>query len=188
MRVGLYADEASADGRQELVLLEEAGCGRVFGPAALVSEDVIEYLRPGDTLVVVSLARLATTLSGLILLLERLQAAGVAVHAIETQIVPGTAVGDAFGQVCSVLAAFHRSVASSDPKQKKSRRGRPVVLAPDDQARAERLLKRASVLEVARLMKVSPATIYRYFPRRELGASAYGSDRSPKWRQASSKC
>ena len=185
--VGFYADAVSADGRRELELLEEAGCGRVFGPAALLPEDVIEYLRPGDTLLVVTLFRLATSLPGLILLFERLQEAGVGVHAIDNRVVPGTTIGDAFGQVCSILAGLHRAATSGAAKEKRGRRGRPIMLTPEDQARAERLLKRASVIEVARLLKVSPATIYRHFPRRGLGAAARRSDKSAKLRQPSAK-
>ena len=182
MRIGFYADSAAVGERPEVELLEEVGCGRIFGPGDRLSEDVIEFLRPGDTIVVTHLSRLAKSLESLIVLIERLQTMGVSVHAIQNQIVPGTPVGDAFGQACSILAEFQRST-KTESRDKRGRKGRPIVLNPEDQVRAERLLKRASVLEVARLLKVSPATIYRYFPRRRSGAGGHTeADKSSKSR------
>lgn len=169
--MGFYTDAAVAnDGQSDTEILRGIECARLFGSAAsqFVTEEVIDYLRPGDVLVVADIARLASSLESMMKVVERLHTGGIAIHAVRNNITPNSAVGDAFGSVCALLARFCRDVMEPKSKIKpgQRRRGRPIALRPDDQQQAERLLKRASVLEVARLLSVSPATLYRYFPRK----------------------
>lgn len=176
MLIGFCTDAATAAGAPaDAEILREIGCARVFGPDAsrFVTAEVIDYLRPGDVLVIADIARLAGSIEELVTIVERLHHTNVAIHAVRNEIVPGTAIGDSFGQACAVLAKFCRATAPAESirKPRNGRRGRPSALSPEDQAHAERLLMRENVLEVARLLRVSPATIYRYFPRGRFNAS-----------------
>jgi DNA invertase Pin-like site-specific DNA recombinase len=182
--IGFYDDSNEGLDPAEENVLRDVGCERIFsaGRGRYVSEEVIEFLRPGDTLVVHDISRLAGTIKDTLFLVERLHKSGVSVHALRNNVVPGTAVGDSFGTICAILADTSRNTDAQDSADRKSngQRGRPASLSAEDQARAERLLQRASVLDVARLLRVSPATIYRYFPRRR-NASVYsaGYERMP---------
>jgi DNA invertase Pin-like site-specific DNA recombinase len=153
-------------------LLRELGCERIFSEAQgiFTIEDILDYLRPGDVLVVADLARLQDDLAKLIYLVERLHKAGVGLQVAHTEIAPGTAVGESFAKLCVMLAEFCRASSPQTLDRETPpirKRGRPVALSPAAQKQAERLLKsgNTNVNEIARALNVSPATVYRYFPR-----------------------
>jgi DNA invertase Pin-like site-specific DNA recombinase len=167
-----FASEAIALGHKasDPDVLRELGCERVFSAAQNVylAEDMLDYLRPGDVLAVTSLSRLGSDLEHVVALLERLHLAGVGILVTGTDIVPGKTLGDAFAKVGAMLAEFARSSKQqATGKQRTRSRGRPIALPPEAQMRARLLLKDGtkSVAEVARVLRVSPATLYRYFPR-----------------------
>lgn len=168
MLIGFTANWDDDSASSEQALLHELGCERIFsGSEGFITEDVLDFVRPGDTLVLSDITALGKSLQDVVLMAERLYKRGISIHAIRSGLIPGSAVGDNFANVCSILAEMLRASGDKVTNLKKSSgRGRPAALTPEEQARAARLLQRASVLEVARLLKVSPATIYRYFPRR----------------------
>jgi DNA invertase Pin-like site-specific DNA recombinase len=181
--VGFGVNKTAAGG-SDSDQLRALGCTRIFlvEDGEYLSEEVINYLRSGDTLVAVGLDRIGNSIEDILSALARLHEIGIAFRAEENQIIPGTPIGDAFLEICRMLTACARALKARESGQRRQRRrrGRPVVLGPDAHARAERLLReeRASVLEIARLLRVSPATIYRYFPRRS--PSAAGPDARQK--------
>jgi DNA invertase Pin-like site-specific DNA recombinase len=158
--------------------LEKAGCERIILvvdalEAKFKLDEVLQYTRDGDVLLVLALDRLGNTLDEIVRTAGRLCEQKIALHVIGC-VSPGTPVGDSFVEVCHLLSKqselFRQSRAASSerPLDAQPRRGRPGSLSGLEQERAMRMLSdgRANVREVARLFKVSPATIYRLFPRR----------------------
>jgi DNA invertase Pin-like site-specific DNA recombinase len=128
-------------------------------------------LRPKDVLAVVSLNRLAGDFARLLGVLDTLRERQISLHAEAEAIRPGTPRGDSFLDCALVLSAaarmFGAQLHSARPHVGRRYRGRPPALTQSEQVKAAKLLeeRRASVLEVARIFHVSPATIYRYFPK-----------------------
>lgn len=180
MVVGFCYEFGAPGAPADADVLGEIRCERIFRSdvSSTVTKETIEFLRHGDVLVVAEVARLAPTIEDLLLLVERLHRDHIGVHCIRDGIVPGLPTGESFGEVCATLARFCREAAQARLAAQKRGRGRPTALSPEDRERAARLLKRATVIEVASLLRVSPATIYRYFPRGKLGPKPADPDRS----------
>jgi DNA invertase Pin-like site-specific DNA recombinase len=166
-----FASEAASSNKQadDSEILQEIGCERILSAAegVFVVEDALQYLRPGDVLAVVELSRLGSDLDRVIRVLEQIHLAEVRIRVTSPAIVPGTTLGDSFSSVCCVLAEFSRSHSQRHSGRPRTP-GRPNALPPEAQVRAERMIKggRLSVTEIARVLGVSAATVYRYFPRR----------------------
>ena len=169
MLVGFCSSAADLIGaKSEKDVLAEFGCERIFGPdpRRFVSGEAIEYLRPGDVLVVATMARLAPSIDEIAFFVERLHKSDVAVHVVDGRV--ELAHSESFVKTMCMLANFfratpkHRTAKVNPVKQV---RGRPAALNEDDRERAAQLLRRTTVVEVARILNVCPATIYRYFPR-----------------------
>ena len=162
---------------QDEPILEREGCDRiVLVEAAQLAQlklaELIQYLRSGDVLVVVDLDRLGRNGETILLTINQLGKAGVALRVEKRDIIPGTPLGDVLSKVCDYLSA----VVPVDGSKKVGtlpagnaparRRGRPAALTTADRLKAQKLLadQNVSVPWVAKLLNVSPATIYRYFP------------------------
>jgi DNA invertase Pin-like site-specific DNA recombinase len=179
MLIGLGINAVDGHGAcNDEPMLRSMGCDRIFLAGdelelKLKLDEVIQYVRSGDVLAVTELARIGNNADSVIATALRLRNAGASLRCDRCGVVPGQVLGDAFLEVCVLLYGVSHTRDSTlqgvaDHRGRTSRpRGRPSALSPDDQARAARLLqeRRATVIEVARLLKVSPATIYRYFPR-----------------------
>ena len=162
---------------RDLPALEGVGCDRIVlvESSQLVQlklAELIQYLRSGDTLVVVDLDRLGMNVDAIVLTIGRLGKAGVALRVEKLDIIPGTPFGDLFSKVCGCLSAV---LPVDRPKEASTlpvgnaiarRRGRPAALSIADRLKAQKLLmdQHAGVPWVAKLLNVSPATIYRHFP------------------------
>lgn len=179
MLIGFCLKDEGQPHPNEEDMLRDAGCERIFSSVrGVVSNEVIDYLRPGDTLVIADVVRLGATIKDAISTVEQLQKRGVLIRSLHDPIVPGTSVGDSFGNICAILAEAYRGTTDeSEKKPRTGQKGRPAALRPEEQARAEQLLQQASVLEVARILKVSPATLYRYFPRKRSSSRTSRVDR-----------
>ena len=162
-------------GSTDRLLLEGIGCDRVLidlgiNPREAASElrKITSLMRPGDTLVVACLDRLGENLDEVILLVACLHTSGIKVRAENDGVVPGSLVWEAFGQACTVLAGVKEAYQQREALTVRDRmarsRGRPMVMTEDLRNRAEKLLreKNLPVPEVARLLRVSSATIYRW--------------------------
>ena len=162
---------------QDEPVLQRNGCDRIVlveAPqlAQLKFAELVQYLRSGDVLVVVDLDRLGRNVETILLTIKQLEKAGVALRVEKRDIIPGTPLGDLFSKVCGCLI----DVSSVDRSEKANtlpvgnaparRRGRPAALSTADRLKAQKLLadQNVSVPWVAKLLNVSPATIYRYFP------------------------
>jgi DNA invertase Pin-like site-specific DNA recombinase len=158
--------------------LATAACDKVFTETASgakadrpVLADVLEYLRPGDTLVVWRLDRLGRSLKHLIETLTDLANRGVGFKSLTEQIDTTTPSGKLVFHVLGALAEFerdlirertHAGLAAARARGRKG--GRPKKLAdPKKLALAQRLYAdgQTDVATICRTLGISRATLYR---------------------------
>lgn len=134
--------------------------------------NVLRALRPGDTLVVWRLDRLAGSVSELIrIVTHQLKERGIGFKSLTEQIDTSTAAGNMFFQIAAVFAEYERNVlierthAGLEAARARGRNGgRKPTLTPAK----IRLIKAAlkdplvTVTDVAKANNVSRATIYRH--------------------------
>jgi DNA invertase Pin-like site-specific DNA recombinase len=169
MLIGFGRRQLTGDREDDTERLKALECERVFIYETSQElndrfDEMIDFCRAGDVVALVDLDRLGSSLTQVLSAIEQMDDRGVRIAVRETGLEPGTALGDNFPKACRLL----RTLAPREEYSERiRRRGRPAVLDDSTQEKALRLLSgNASVLEVARLLRVSPATIYRYFPRR----------------------
>ena len=166
--------------------LTEAGCLRVFADK-LSGKDVdrpelaacLDYLRPGDTLVVPSLDRLSRSLADLIAIVGTLRRRGVGFKSLHEALdTPG---GRLVFHVFAALAEFIRELIVEGTREGlDAARGRGVrlglllAMTAEQIRHARDLLTRPdnTVSSIARLLGVSRATIYKYIPEVTTGRVA----------------
>ena len=177
-----YARVSTDDQNLELQrdALLEAGCERIYEDTLSGARaerpglaQAIKALRSGDTLVVWRLDRLARSLKNLIALSEELDDAGVGLRSIQESIDTKSSSGKLFFHLMGALGEFERNLirertkAGLDAARARGKvGGRPRSLIDADLIAAKALLgsEDLSVVEVAKRVGVSPATLYRYFP------------------------
>ena len=115
-----YARVSTAD--QDLTIqreaLKAAGCEiireeKVSGTSRANRDELatlLQFLRPGDTLVVTRLDRLARSMDDLSAIVRELQAKGAELRATEQPVDTGTAAGKAFFQMLGVFAEFETNL------------------------------------------------------------------------------
>ncbi|ADZ69133.1 recombinase family protein [Polymorphum gilvum] len=187
MNIG-YARVSTAE--QNLTLqtdaLEAAGCERVFVETASGAqrdrpelERALDFMRPGDTLVVWKLDRLARSMRQLIDTVELLHSKGMGFLSMTEAIDTTTAGGMLVFHIFGALAQFERAIirertrAGLDAARARGRKGgRRPKLSQSDIRDARALLRdpEVSVAEVAKRLNVSPATLYRHLPGGRAGA------------------
>lgn len=154
-------------------MLEALGCEKVFTDYETRRGErpnfriALDFLRPGDVLVVPAMRHLGVDIEMIVLQVERLRRAGVSVRVGEL-FVPETPNGDAFSALCREFARLVEPPSESESTMPTRQRGRPQALSAKDLAKARRLLAESTITvsDVARALGVSPTTVYRYFPRR----------------------
>lgn len=160
----------------QLDALHEANVSKIFSEVASgVSEArpqleaCLEYLRPGDTLVVWRLDRLGRSLQHLVATVESLRERGIGFKSVCEDLNTGSPGGNlTFNLFCS-LASFERELLiertnSGLAAARAAGRvgGRPPALSAKGLDQAKRLYRSGdSVSDIARLLSVSRATIYR---------------------------
>jgi len=165
--------------------LEAAGCIRIFadkksGKNAEREElrKALDYLRPGDILVVSSLDRLGRSLQDLISIVAGLRKQGVGLRSLKESIDTTTPGGRLVFHVFAALAEFVRELIVEGTREgldsartRGQRLGRPPAMTPEQVAHARALLAQpdASVASIARLLRVSRSTIYKYVPELKPG-------------------
>ncbi|KYO54173.1 recombinase family protein [Tistrella mobilis] len=181
MNIG-YARVSTAE--QNLTLQTDAlsavGCERIFVETASgVQRDrpellkALDYMRPGDTLVVWKLDRLARSMRQLIETVELLQSKGIGFRSLTEAIDTTTAGGMLVFHVFAALAQFERAMirertrAGLEAARARGRKGGRRPKLSEDKLRMARTLLRdpdIGVAAVANQLGVSPATLYRHLP------------------------
>src|SRR5512142_1414828 len=179
MLVG-YARVSTAD--QTLGLqrdaLTSAGCERLFTDTASGSradrpglEEALDFLRPGDTLVVWRLDRLGRSLRHLIDTIGALQERGIGFKSLQEHIDTTTSGGKLVFHVFGALAEFERDLirertrAGLAAARARGRLGgRPKALDAKKAQIAQALYndKTNSIADICRTLRISRATLYRY--------------------------
>ncbi|MHA6762679.1 recombinase family protein [Streptacidiphilus sp. PAMC 29251] len=160
--------------------LNAAGCSRIFEDKASGKNTnrpelsaALDYLRPGDTLVVWKLDRFARSLIDLVTTVDALRVRGIGFKVLTgalANIDTSTPDGRLMLQVIGAMAEFERSLivertrAGLDAAKAQGRTGgRPSVVSDDvlTVARA-RKEKGESITSIAKALGVSRATLYRH--------------------------
>lgn len=190
MRVG-YARVSTVDQNPDLQLeaLRRAGCEKLFTETASGAKDdrpelsrlLADVLRPGDTLVVWKLDRLARSLKKLIATAEELALAGIGLVSLTENIDTTTPGGMLTFHVFGAIAQFERALIRerttaglTEARRRGRKGGRPPSMRPHDVVAAQVLMREGTlpVRDIARRMGVSVATLYRYTGKR--GDFAHG--------------
>ncbi len=174
-----YARVSTAEQNADLQTdeLTAAGCWKVFVDQASGALDrrpeldqVLEQLRPGDTMVVWRLDRLGRSLRHLIDTVTALDERGVGFRSLRESIDTTTAGGRLVFHIFGALAQFEReiirdrTVAGLAAARARGRRGgRPSKLSPDQRRTARKLYdeREHTVEQIGRILGVSRTSIYR---------------------------
>lgn len=177
-----YARVSTSDQNLGLQLdaLKQAGCRRVFEETASGGNkarpqlaDALDFLQPGDTLVVWKLDRLARSLRQLIEVIEQLHKCGCGFKSLTEAIDTTTAGGRLIFHIFGALAEFERGIirertlAGLEAARNRGRKGgRPRLMTDESLIVAKALLHDGAltVKEVAKLVGVSEPTLYKYLP------------------------
>jgi DNA invertase Pin-like site-specific DNA recombinase len=149
----------------EVVRAETASGTRRDGRPELLA--LLDFLRPGDTLVVTRIDRLARSMKDLQDLVHELRARGVALRATEQPVDTGTAAGKAFLDMLGVFAEFETNLRRERQLEgiaaAKARGGvykgrRPSI----DRTEVQRLLGAGlGASEIAKRLGIGRASVYR---------------------------
>ena len=133
----------------------------------------LDYLRPGDTLVVVSLDRLSRSLQDLITTVTGLRRGDTGFRSLHEALDTTTPGGRLVFHVFAALAEFIRELivegtheGLSAARARGVRLGQPPAMNAEQVRHARALLARPenTVSSIARLLGVSRSTIYKYVP------------------------
>jgi len=177
-----YARVSTQDQNPQLQLdaLTAAGCERIFQEKASGAQRerpqlqaALDYLRPGDVLVVWKLDRLARSLKQLIETVELLEEKGIGFQSVTESIDTTTPGGKLIFHIFGSLAEFERSIIRERTKAGLAAArahgrvgGRPKALSEEDLAAAKALLRDPSitVAAAAKRLGVATSTLHRYLP------------------------
>lgn len=173
----------------QLAALADAGCAKVFEETASGTRTdrpelarALEYLRPGDTLVVWRLDRLGRSLQHLIAVVSDLHARGIGFRSIHESIDTTTSAGKLIFHIFGALAEFERDLIIDRTKaglaaarERGSKSGRKPRLSPQQVALIRDMHDKGThtVTEIAAMVGgVSRATVYRALAREEEAKTA----------------
>lgn len=158
--------------------LEAAGCGRIYEEKVSSREETrpqleaaLDYCREGDRLVVWRLDRLGRSIKELIQLVGDLEERGVEFRSLRESLDTSTPGGRLVFHVFASMAEFERDVirertmAGLEAARARGRKGgRKPVMDEKKVALARKMMadRETSATEVAEILGVSKATLYRY--------------------------
>jgi DNA invertase Pin-like site-specific DNA recombinase len=130
-------------------------------------QTLLAFLRPGDTLIVTRIDRLARSLRDLQNLVAELKAKGVHLKATEQPIDTASAAGKAFLDMLGVFAEFETNLRKerqlegiAKAKAEGAYRGRPATI---DASRVQALRAAGKgATAIAKELKIGRASVYRY--------------------------
>lgn len=181
IRIG-YARVSTGGQRLERQLdaLKTAGCRRIFAEKQSGRDTdrpelaaCLEFLQPGDTLVVPSLDRLSRSLQDLITTVGQLRTQGVGFTSLHENLDTTTPGGRLVFHVFAALAEFIRELIVSGTREGLAAArargrvgGRPTVVTPEIIRAARDMLPNPenSITSIAKILGVSPGTLYNHIP------------------------
>jgi DNA invertase Pin-like site-specific DNA recombinase len=184
-RIG-YARVSTTDQDPSLQVaaLQAAGCGVIRtetrSGATLDGRrelhTILAFLRPGDTLVVTRIDRLARSIGDLQDIVRMVAARGAAMMATEQPIDTGTAAGKAFLDMLGVFAEFETNLRRERQAEGIARakaegryKGRKRTIEPDMVAKMKADGHGAAA--IARQLGIGRASVYRVLGRRDAAAT-----------------
>ena len=166
--------------------LRRAGCEKIFtekksGAKAdrPMLQAALDYARPGDTLVVWKLSRLARSLTQVITTVKLLEEKGVHLRALTQKIDTTTPEGRLFFHITAAFDQFQREIIVENTRAglKSAREhgrvgGRPKVMTEERIKLVRAMIKDTAaypfVSDIIRAAKIGNKTFYRYFPPEEV--------------------
>lgn len=164
----------------QLAALKRDGCKKIFTDKASGEtakrpqlKKCLDFVSSGDVLTVWKTDRLARSLRDLIMLMDDLKEQGVAFRSLTESIDTTTPAGRAQWQMVGVLAELERSLIKERTKAGRAaaisrgvKMGRKLRLSPQQAQHARELIEQGKHhKEVAKLLGVSLATLYRYLEK-----------------------
>lgn len=165
---------------RQLDALNRAGCRRIFAEKKSGKDTerpelaaALDFLEPGDTLVVPALDRLSRSLADLIAMVGELRRRGVGFTSLHENLDTTTPGGRLVFHVFAALAEFIRELIVSGTREglaaarERGRVGGRPPVATEEIIRAARdLLPNPghSITSIAKLLGVSPGTLYNHIP------------------------
>jgi DNA invertase Pin-like site-specific DNA recombinase len=177
-----YARVSTTDQTPDLQIdaLTLAGAHRIFIETASGAKAdrpqlaaALDYLRPGDTLAVWKLDRLARSIRQLIDTIDTLDQSCCGFRSLTEAIDTTSPTGKLVFHIFSALTEFERSIIRertiaglAAAKARGRRGGRPRAMSENDVLVAKTLLREGSltIKEVADRLGISDATLYKYLP------------------------
>jgi DNA invertase Pin-like site-specific DNA recombinase len=175
-----YARVSTSDQTLDLQkdALQKTGCDKIFTDTAsgvkaerMGLDEALNYVRPGDTLVVWRLDRLGRSLKHLIETITGLNDRKIGFKSITESIDTTTSGGKLVFHIFGALAEFERDIirertqAGLHAARARGRKGgRPKALTPKKTQMAQALYenKNNTIDEICRTLNISRATLYRY--------------------------
>ncbi|EHW9406462.1 recombinase family protein [Salmonella enterica] len=158
--------------------LKLAGCTKIFEDQISGAKAerpglhaVLQFIRPGDTLVVWRLDRLSRSLKDLIEMVRQLESNSIGLKSLQESIDTTSSSGMLIFHLFGALAEFERNltrertqVGLQAARARERKGGRPKVLNKDKQALAVQLYdeRKHTVAQICELMGVSRPTLYKY--------------------------
>jgi len=177
-----YARVSTTDQTPDLQIdaLKSAGAHRIFIETASGAKTdrpqlaaALDYLRPGDTLAVWKLDRLARSIGQLIDAIDALDRAGCGFRSLTEAIDTTSPTGKLVFHIFSALTEFERSIIRertvaglAAAKARGRRGGRPRVMSETTISAAMAMIRDGSmtIKEIADQLGVSDGTLYKYIP------------------------
>jgi DNA invertase Pin-like site-specific DNA recombinase len=163
--------------------LEQAGCEKIYRDQLSGAkterpglQEVLSYLRPGDTLVVWRLDRLGRSLKHLIEIVTNLEEKGIGFQSLQESIDTTTSGGRLVFHIFGALAEFERNLirertqAGLQAARARGRKGgRPKALDTKKVALLYQLYdeKKHSIQELCDILGISKSTLYAYLDQRK---------------------
>jgi len=147
-------------------VFEDVISGKTFDRPGLT--DLLDHVRPGDTLAVVRLDRLGRSLRELLDVVETLKKRGVALLSLEEKIDTSSAAGELVFHVFGAIAQFERRLIAertrdgmANARSKGSRPGRPPLDQEKREAAILLVKSGMSPTKAARQIGLGRSTLYR---------------------------